>query len=441
MARYPIKLLKDENRQPFFPFTILESVLVNGSEKNLADVLDEKVAHCSVLPEPSEELLGQIVQYVGLSDATYTNGYFYKCVSDGAAEPTYSWENVLVQFQPTRTSHLINDTDFINHDVNNLTYYTLGVETGSTVELAINSSTYVMTLILKNKAGTVISTSTIDFPIESMVVNAVYDNTHKKIILTLQSGSTVDIPLGDLIAGLQNEITAQNKLSADLVDDTNTTNKFVTAALKAAWNAKYDKPANGIPKTDLASNVQASLSKADTALQEMVILEYGTSTWQDFIDAYNNNAIVYCKASDGVDPSSGTKGRMAVMVSVNDPSDPTEVEFQYYKSVASKNIDQQGDQVFIYTLNKTNGWSNLTRNAYTKMLAGTNMNSSYSNGVLTLNCTLDISGKLDANKIKSVYTAIPGDIYDAAYINELYGNINAILETLTTPATNNGGGE
>lgn len=34
------------------------------------------------------------------------------------------------------------------------------------------------------------------------------------------------------------------------------------------WDAKYDKPSGGIPKTDLASAVQTSLGKADSALQE-----------------------------------------------------------------------------------------------------------------------------------------------------------------------------
>ena len=38
-------------------------------------------------------------------------------------------------------------------------------------------------------------------------------------------------------------------------------------ASASAWNAKYDKDPNGIPKTDLASAVQTSLGKADTALQ------------------------------------------------------------------------------------------------------------------------------------------------------------------------------
>ena len=45
-------------------------------------------------------------------------------------------------------------------------------------------------------------------------------------------------------------------------------NVHVTTTQKATWSAKYDKPAEGIPKIDLASAVQTSLSKADTALQE-----------------------------------------------------------------------------------------------------------------------------------------------------------------------------
>ena len=40
-----------------------------------------------------------------------------------------------------------------------------------------------------------------------------------------------------------------------------------TTADFSTWNAKYDLPSGGIPKTDLASAVQSSLSKADSALQ------------------------------------------------------------------------------------------------------------------------------------------------------------------------------
>ena len=105
-------------------------------------------------------------------------------------------------------------------------------------------------------------------PLETVVVSGRYDNTTKKVILTLENGSEVDFSVADLVAGLQTEITSSNKLASDLVDDTNSGNKFVTTSEKQTWNGKYDKPSTGIPKTDLASAVQTSLNKADTALQE-----------------------------------------------------------------------------------------------------------------------------------------------------------------------------
>ena len=42
---------------------------------------------------------------------------------------------------------------------------------------------------------------------------------------------------------------------------------LVTIGEKYTWNNKYAKPSGGIPKTDLATAVQTSLGKADTALQ------------------------------------------------------------------------------------------------------------------------------------------------------------------------------
>ena len=111
---------------------------------------------------------------------------------------------------------------------------------GSTIDLDMDSATYVLTLALKDQDGTVLNTKTVDLPIESVVVNGRYDAANKKIVLILQSGSTIDVPVGDLIAGLQTEITSVNTLDADLVDDTNSTHKFVTAQDKTNWNNKSD---------------------------------------------------------------------------------------------------------------------------------------------------------------------------------------------------------
>ena len=99
------------------------------------------------------------------------------------------------------------------------------------------------------------------------------------------------------------------------------------------------------------------------------------------------NAIVYCKASSNSNPATGNQGRMAFMAYVGySGSTITNVEFQYYRSVSTHSDSQQGDQVFIYKLESTNGgkWTVTTREASSKIVAGTGLSSSYSNGTLTL---------------------------------------------------------
>lgn len=134
------------------------------------------------------------------------------------------------------------------------------------LSLTINSSTFVMTGQLKDQNGDNLGTAqTIDLPLESVVVGGSYNSQTKKVVLTLQNGNTIEFSVADLVSGLQTELSASNKLnpayinydsthravsdtekstwnskqnaidsshklSADLIDDTNATNKFATAA-------------------------------------------------------------------------------------------------------------------------------------------------------------------------------------------------------------------
>ena len=122
---------------------------------------------------------------------------------------------------------------------------------------------------------------------------------------------------------------------------------------------------------------------------KMAILSYGHSTWADFIAAYSQNAIVYCRASSNSNPGTGVQGRMAFMafLNLNSSGEPTSVEFQYYRSVSSHSASQQGDQVFIYKLENTgtNGtWSVTTREACIKIAAGNGLTSSFSSNTLSI---------------------------------------------------------
>ena len=219
---------------------------------------------------------------------------------------------------PTKTSDLVNDSGFVDNTVNNLTNYELKTNTGSSLLVSIDSSTYVMTMNLKNSAGTVISTQTVDLPLETMVIGASYDSLSKEIVLTLKNGTTTRFSVADLVSGLQTEITSTNKLSSDLVDDTNSSNKFVSASEKTTWNAKYDKPSGGIPSTDLSSAVQTSLGKADTAIQDI-------SGKQDVLTAGTNITI---DANNVISATGGGEEEVQALRSIAGANADT--KFHYY---------------------------------------------------------------------------------------------------------------
>jgi len=128
------------------------------------------------------------------------------------------------------------------------------------------------------------------------------------------------------------------------------------------------------------------------AMTGMTILSYGNSTWNDFIEAYNANRIVYCKASTAANPASGEQRRMAFLAYFDEKN---MAEFQYYRSVLSHTDAQQGDQVMIYQLKSNNTWSVTTRSASSRVVAGTGLSSNYTTDKLTLLLDPDYKNKID----------------------------------------------
>lgn len=106
-------------------------------------------------------------------------------------------------------SDLVKKIDNINGNFKN---YSLITETGNKLDLTIDSKTYIMTLKLKDKDDNVLSTGSVDLPIESMIINVTYDNDNEKLTFTLQNGSVIDVPLDSLISGLVNETDLKNIL-------------------------------------------------------------------------------------------------------------------------------------------------------------------------------------------------------------------------------------
>lgn len=258
----------------------------------------------------------------------------------------------------TKTSQLTNDSEFITKDVNNLTYYTttanlsrvaltgnyndltnkpdlssfattteLGNETTARENAdiglqgqidAITSSSDVKDIVGTYTELQNYDTSTLG---NDDIIKVLQDSTHNEAmtyyrwVISGSSGSWQYIgqegpyytknETETLLNNKQNEITSSNKLNSDLVNDENQTNKFVTTSEKTTWNNKYTKPNDGIPKTDLASEVQTSLRKADTALQSPDLTNYVTNT--DYAST-TNPGLIQVVPSYGTNVNSQTGG-------------------------------------------------------------------------------------------------------------------------------------
>lgn len=147
----------------------------------------------------------------------------------------------------------------------------------------------------------------------------------------------------------------------------------------------------------------------------MVILSYGHSTWQDFMNAYKNNVIVYCRASSSANPGTGSQTRMGFMAYVNNEDNPTEVEFQYYRSTnpTGRTINSFNDQVYVYKLESKNGgtWTVTAREAGMKsfVLADDNAGSvtyDKTTAIVTLDTQLPAVTTADNGKILTVVDGV-----------------------------------
>lgn len=87
---------------------------------------------------------------------------------------------------------------------------------GTTFDFSIDND-YKITLRLFALNGTVLQSQTIDLPLESVVVDGYYDDSTESLVLVLDNGNTVAIPVHDLIEGLVNE-TQLERILLDYVE-------------------------------------------------------------------------------------------------------------------------------------------------------------------------------------------------------------------------------
>ena len=236
----------------------------------------------SNLPEPMvfKGSLGTGGTITALPTAAASNeGHTYKVIKNG----TYAgqaakigdtfistgsrWELIPSGDEPsgTVTSITLNATSPIAID-NNAAITTSGIRTISHASSGVSAGTY--------KSVTVNSTGHVTGGTNPTTLSG-YGITDAKIangVITLGSNTITPLTEHQDITGKQDKITSTNKLDYSLLSNTPTIPSEVTESTVSGWgftknSGTYSKPSTGIPKTDLASEVQTSLGKADSALQ------------------------------------------------------------------------------------------------------------------------------------------------------------------------------
>lgn len=79
--------------------TVLSDDSINPVQnKVVTKALNGKISQVKIMPTPSENELGKIVQYVGRTTGGYIKGFFYRCAEISDTDPTeYEWVNQEVQ--------------------------------------------------------------------------------------------------------------------------------------------------------------------------------------------------------------------------------------------------------------------------------------------------------------------------------------------------------
>ena len=92
----------------------------------------------------------------------------------------------------------------------------INLESGCKLEVELNPKDYKLTMRLLNLNSEVLSTQTVDLPIESLVKDIRYDQATKEIVFVLESGKEVRVNISDLVSGLVSETQMQEYVTTEI---------------------------------------------------------------------------------------------------------------------------------------------------------------------------------------------------------------------------------
>ena len=168
------------------------------------------------------------------------------------------------------TTSKVNVSDIVNNLTTDISNKPLSAAQGVALKELINALSNSMTAYRTAAAQDVIDSGKVDKVTGKGLSSNDYTDAAKAKVDALAPVAT---------SGNYDDLTNKPTIPAPVTEQT------VSGWGFTKNTGTYSKPTGGIPKTDLASAVQASLGKADTALQEhQSLAAYRTAAAQDIID-------------------------------------------------------------------------------------------------------------------------------------------------------------
>ena len=299
-SAYPVTLTSGEGNTVTWLVSATDTQYVGGGRAELVYTVDEQIAKSvvyktSVLQDIGEPSTTPPDPYETWVDTLTALGATVEGYAQDAAESATAAEEAVAHYPKIENDYwYVWDTeadDFVNTGIKaegedgfSPTVTIAEIPGGHRVTITDAEGDHTFDVMdgtvnsVNGKTGTVV--------LDASDVGALPSNTTYVSSVNGSSGAvTVTVPTKT--SDLQND---SGFITSAPVTSVNSKTGAVTLTASDVGAGTYSKPSGGIPKTDLASAVQTSLGKADTALQS-VPSTYRTAAAQDVIDQAQDTVI------------------------------------------------------------------------------------------------------------------------------------------------------
>lgn len=337
---------------------------------------------------------------------------------------------------PTKTSDLTNDNNFVTNTADNLTNYTTTTALNTLLASKADEGITELPKILTAYDPLELEKGIYRIPADSSIKTNSSSSTsiHSSAYLFVSKYETNEVTKAvwwvlskDALhygerssSGSYNYnliYNSYNKLSSSYVDDTSSTNKFVTTTEKTTWNSKQDALVSGTSIKTI--NNESILGSGNISISG------GTATDVQI----NGTSIVSSNVANILTNTAYNSSSNKIATMSDLPSEVTESTVSgwgFTKNTGTYSKPSGGiPKTDLASAVQTSlGKADTALQSYTE--TDPVFSASAASGITSTNIST-WNNKLDSSKVKNTNSTTAGDVYDVRYINTMLGDIESLL--------------